>query len=211
MTVRTSGRPETFPRRGPAIHLGFAIPKGNRLDYLLEKATELGAAAIEPVLFQRSVAGAEELSAEKQTRWLGQCIAAAKQSALDRLPTIAQIRPLEQWLIAAAGKTGGTSETLAGQDQDEGKTATTPLAPRQIILLMGDASRQAVAIGQALLPLPQVPDEIYILVGPEGGMTDDERQQAVRAGFVAVRIGQTTLRVETAAVAMLAAVSAFYT
>jgi 16S rRNA (uracil1498-N3)-methyltransferase len=197
MTVRTAGRPELTPRRAPAIHLGFAVPKGNRLDYLLEKATELGAASIEPVMFQRSVAGAEELSAEKQARWLGQCIAAAKQSALDYLPTIAQIMPLEQWANIAA--------SLA-----DGKTPASPQAEsRQVVCLMGDASRQAVAINQAL-SLDR-PADIYLLVGPEGGITDEERELARRAGFQAVRIGWTTLRVETAVLALMSAVSAFYT
>ena len=185
MAVRITGKPEIFPRRTPVIALGFAVPKGNRLDYLLEKATELAVASIEPVIFQRSVAGAEEMTAEKQARWLGHCIAAAKQSALDYLPSIAQPTLLEQWVTAA------------------------PSVPEKAVRLMGDASMRAVSISQALPP--ETPEKIFVLIGPEGGITDEERNVAVRAGFVGVRIGWTTLRVETAAVAMLSAVNAIYT
>ena len=53
-------------RPEPVVHLAFAVPKGKRLDWLLEKATELGAASLQPVVFQRSVAGGEELSEGKR-------------------------------------------------------------------------------------------------------------------------------------------------
>ena len=64
-------------RVGPTVHLAFAVPKGNRLDWLLEKATELGAASLQPVIFNRSVAGGEELGENKFQRWMGHCISAA--------------------------------------------------------------------------------------------------------------------------------------
>lgn len=85
-------------RPSPAIELAFAVPKGKRLDWLLEKATELGVATLEPVIFARSVAGGDELSENAMGRWRGHCISAAKQCGLNWLPEIRQPMTLADWL-----------------------------------------------------------------------------------------------------------------
>ena len=166
-------------RQGPLIHLGFAQPKGKRLDWLLEKATELGAASLTPVRFERSVAGAEGLAAAARERWLGHCIAAAKQCGLDYLPRLEPPAGLEEFL--------------------EASRATLPLLGdlgADAILLKDAASRRA------------ADQDVRILVGPEGGLTPEERSLSLSAGFLPVRLGTTTLRIETAAVALLAAARA---
>ena len=165
-------------RCGAAIHLAFAVPKGKRLDWLLEKATELAAASLTPVLFERSVAGADALSPAKRERWRGHCIAAAKQCGLDLLPTLEEPIPLGAVLARSPAALG-----LLGERAD------------------------ACSVPEALARW-RPGREILLLVGPEGGLTDRERAAVAAAGFGAVRVGATTLRIETAAIALLAAARA---
>jgi len=170
------------PRRErpqPIVHVAFAVPKGNRLDWLLEKTTELGAASLRPTIFDRSIAGAEELSIAKRERWFGHCVAAAKQSRLDFLPEVAEPAPLPDRLSARGEALG----------------------------LLGDLEPDALPLPTALGPR-RTGQEVLVLVGPEGGLAPEERESTLAAGFLPVRLGHTTLRIETAAVAILAAVSA---
>ncbi|MDY6913480.1 MAG: RsmE family RNA methyltransferase [Planctomycetota bacterium] len=176
-------------RIGPEVHLAFAVPKGRRLGWLLEKATELGAAGLRPVRFTRSVAGkGSPLTAEHRRRWLSHCLAAAKQSGLNFLPEMPQPHdplPLEQYLA----ETGSDRSASA-------------------IRLLGDTANDSVPLAESLQGKTLTrPAAIHALIGPEGGLTDTERAAALAAGFVPVRIGQTVLRVETAAIALLAGTS----
>ena len=164
-------------RPRPIVHLAFAVPKGKRLDWLLEKATELGAASLQPVRFERSVSTGELSDAKKQ-RWQGHCIAAAKQCGINFLP---QIRPSISF-----------EEVLNSSDK--------------LFSMLGDAGENAIPIAQALANVEE--SEILLLIGPEGGLTQAELGEGVSAGLVAVRLGSTTLRVETAAIALLAAAMA---
>ena len=163
----------------PRLHLAFAVPKGRRLDWLLEKATELGAASLEPVRFERSVAGPDDLSGARRERWLGHCIAAAKQARLDFLPDLAPPAALAHF--AAMMRPG----------------------------IYGHVGRGALPVTEAVARLGQV-QAISILIGPEGGLTEDERALLDRAGLIAVRLGRTVLRVETASLALLAAVQSLW-
>ena len=183
VTATVEGVRGPAARPGPAVHLGFAVPKGSRLDWLIEKATELGVATLRPVRFERSVAGAGEFLEAKRAKWLAHAIAAAKQSGLDYLPAIEDPLPLEKF--AAAGGPG----------------------------IYGDLAADAQPIAQALRSLaaggPQkLARGLAVVVGPEGGLTEAERAALRAGGFTPVRLGRTTLRIETAAVAILAAVSA---
>jgi len=166
------------PRVGPAVHLAFAVPKGKRLDWLLEKATELGAASLRAVVFARSVAGGEELTPARRRRWQGHCVAAAKQCGLDLLPGIEPTTDVEGLLAASSGRLG-----LLGAASDDARALPDALARRD---------------GR----------DVVVAVGPEGGLCDDEVERFAAAGFVPVRLGWTVLRTETAAVALLAAVTA---
>ncbi len=181
VTVTIRNRRQFDAPAGVSVKLAFAEPKGKRLDWLLEKATELAAAAIQPVIFERSVAGgeSEKMSPSKRRRWLKHCIAAAKQSGLNFLPELCEPVPLAS-LLASVGQAVG----IVGVCEDSG------LSP-------AEAMKQHSA-GQP----------VTILVGPEGGMTDAELAAAVGAGFKPVRLGTTVLRIETAAIAMLAAIRA---
>ncbi len=182
-------------RPGPVLHLAFATPKGKRLDWLLEKATELGAASLQPVLFERSVAGGD-LTAAKRERWLAHCIAAAKQSGLNWLPERRAPLPLADLLAGSLPPV-----RLLGEASDDALPVRQALRPPQ--------SGNPNAKPETRNPESEIRDvESAILIGPEGGLTDGERAAAVGAGFVPVRLGAATLRIETAAVALLAAVIA---
>jgi len=185
LVVEIGQRPQPAERPGPLVHLAFAVPKGRRLDWLLEKATELGAASLRPVFFERSVAGRRRtpghggFTQAKRGRWLAHCISAAKQCGLDFLPEIAPPARLADFLRA----------------------------PQEGVRLVGHAGPEAQTVMDALAGW-RAARPVWLLVGPEGGLTQPEIAAAGRSGFRPVRLGRTTLRVETAAVALLAAVVA---
>jgi len=176
VAVHVERRHPAEERSTPQIHVAFAIPKGKRLDWLLEKATELGAASVQAVTFNRSVAGKGERTPGKRRRWEGHCIAAAKQCGQQFLPDIRPPVALAEFLGSLEGA----------------------------LCLLGSTADDAASVPQVLARhAPAQP--IVLLVGPEGGLTDAEHDSACEAGFEAVRLGRTTLRTETAAVALLAA------
>ncbi|MDY7009791.1 MAG: RsmE family RNA methyltransferase [Planctomycetota bacterium] len=164
---RATDRPE------PLVELAFAVPKGKRLDWLLEKTTELSAARLQPVIFERSVA-----KTAPSNRWRRTCIAAAKQCGNNFLPEIAEAKTLKNF--------------LASTDAD--------------IKILGHAGGK--------MGIPTVMKEwssgkrIVILIGPEGGLSGDETTAAGEGGFANISLGNLTLRIETAAITLLAAVNA---
>jgi len=179
VTVQVRDRRQLERPGGARVHLAFAEPKGKRLDWLLEKATELAATSFQPVLFKRSIAVSERLSAAKRQRWIGHCISAAKQSGLDFLPELREPVPVTELVVATRSSLG-------------------------VVGICGDAE---LSPGEVLSKAAKGED-ISILVGPEGGMTKAELAGAIEAGFKPVRLGSTTLRIETAAIALLAATRA---
>ncbi|MBN1943777.1 MAG: 16S rRNA (uracil(1498)-N(3))-methyltransferase [Phycisphaerae bacterium] len=160
------------------VHVAFAVPKGKRLDWLLEKATELAAAALQPIRFERSVAGGEELSDATRDRWWSHCIAAAKQSGLAWLPALHDPTPLSVFLRQ-------NTEALC---------------------LVGDITPDASSLKDVLSNRQPPPEDVILLIGPEGGFTPAEQDAIRTAGYRPVRLGATTLRIETAAAALLAGV-----
>ena len=176
VVMHVTARRTCRPPPPPVIHLAFAAPKGKRIDWLVEKATELGAASLQRVIFDRSPPAAKTESAAKGDKLLGHCISAAKQSGLNFLPKLPAPTTL--------------AEILTARDNS--------------LRLLGDTGPGALQLGEAIegkLPCQTV----MLLVGPEGGLTESERGESIAAGFVPVRIARTTLRTETAAVALLAA------
>lgn len=174
----------------PGVHLGFAVPKGKRLDWLLEKATELAAASLWPVVFERSVA-----AGGKADRWAGHCLSAAKQCGLNWLPVLHEPRSLPDFLAGAWDKAprGAESRTifLAGDLLDSAASLAEVFQAESL----GNSDGHGF-------------DEVVLLIGPEGGFTEGERQAIAAGGFQPVRLGTTTLRIETAAIALLAGIRA---
>lgn len=155
-----------------------AVPKGERADWMVEKLSELGAAAFIPLAAARSVVLPQ--GSNKHQRWVRIATESAKQSRRSGVMQIGELRPLGQVLeIIRQGTPGICLSTWP---------ASVPIAR---------ALRRAEPGGPLLL-----------LVGPEGGWTDDELIECDRAGAVQARLTPTILRVETAAVAAAAIVAA---
>lgn len=158
------------------LTLAVALPKAPRQAYLIEKCTELGVAAIQPIVAANSVVRPGHGLVD---RWTRRAIEACKQSGRAWIPAISSPKSFDEVLdgVAAHGAT-----TLA--DLRAGATSFLTLLQQ----------REAGA-------------SIMVLVGPEGGWTDDEREAASEAGATIVRVAPTVLRIETAAVTVCAAVA----
>lgn len=158
---------------GPRIHLAMGMPANERMDGLVEKATELGVASIQPLITQRSVLRLSGERAQKRVQhWQGIATAACEQCGRNRLPHIAPIRKLADWL------------------------GDLPSATARFLL-----SPQAEST--ALLPVLPEGHHAYVLSGPEGGLSDDEEALACAAGFTPATLGPRVLRADTAPLAAL--------
>lgn len=163
-----------------AVTLAVGMPANERMDWLIEKAAELGATAIQPLECQRSVLKLSGARAEKRVaHWQEVAIAACEQSGRTSVPTIHPIQPASTWLAAQAkaDSTGSAHYVLSLRDA-RGLTAALNSA--------GDLSSAC------------------FFSGPEGGLTEDEERAALSAGFKAVSLGPRTLRADTAPIAALA-------
>lgn len=157
-----------------ALTLVQGIARGERMDLIVQKATELGVTAIQPVAMTRSVVRLDDdARAKKLAHWRGVAIAASEQCGRATLPVIAEPVGFAAWLRQPSG---------AG-------TRRIQLAP--------DA-------GAALAAAAAGAKRVELLVGPEGGLDEPERDAALAAGYRACRLGPRVLRSETAAVAALA-------
>jgi 16S rRNA (uracil1498-N3)-methyltransferase len=157
------------PPRLPRVHVGSALPKGERQNVLLDMATQLGMASFTPLACARGVAAAH---AAAYARWERVCRAACKQALVRHLP---ELRP------AAAPADFVRGLCAAG--------ARVVLADRT---------------GAATVPLDDSDGDIGLIVGPEGGFTDEEREAMVAACARPLRLAAHVLRVETAVVSGLA-------
>jgi 16S rRNA (uracil1498-N3)-methyltransferase len=163
-----------------AVHLLAGITANERMDWLVEKATELGAASITPITAERSVLKLKGERADKKlAHWQGVAVAAAEQCGRNRVTRIDAASTVAQWLAQhSAGAEAGVRLVLSLSE------GTRPL---------NDAVQ-----GQTTVTL---------LSGPEGGLTPAEEAQALAAGFVPVTLGPRVLRAETAPLAVLAALT----
>jgi 16S rRNA (uracil1498-N3)-methyltransferase len=176
----------TPARESPlAITLYQGVPKGRKMDLVVEKATELGVAAIVPFASAFS-AGAATVTASKRERWRRIATAAAKQSARTRIPEVAAALTFPEVLAAA---------------RPDAATAGTALA----LLLFEGADAPALA---AVRDPARAPASAAVVVGPEGGFSRDEVAAARDAGFQVVGAGPRILRTETAALVAVALVQA---
>ncbi len=189
------------------LTLAVAMSKAHRQGYLVEKCTELGVAAIWPIIAAHSVTRPGEAAVEK---WSRRAIEAAKQSDRAWVPDIAPVGSFAHAL-------GRASEFSIGLICDLADDAV----PIQYVLEKpatggvsgGTEKRSIMAPGSIRLePGPRrqstMENSIIAFVGPEGGWTDDERQAARSAGLTSVSLSPTILRAETAAVAICAVVAA---
>jgi 16S rRNA (uracil1498-N3)-methyltransferase len=150
------------------------------MDWLVEKATELGVSGLQPLMTERSVLRLSGERAEKKVaHWHSVAVAASEQCGGNRVPPVQPVSTLSAWLAHLPVTGGGARLLLSLQPHSPGlREAVAALAP--------DAP-------------------ITLLSGPEGGLSPAEEEAALASGFVAVSLGQRTLRAETAALAALAA------
>jgi 16S rRNA (uracil1498-N3)-methyltransferase len=154
------------------ITLVQGVSRSERMDWTLQKATELGVAAINPVLTARSVVRLDEKqAARKREHWRGIVIGACEQSGRAKIPSISVPMTLREYLATVR--------------KDGMRLVLSPSAPA------------------SLVGLASMPTKVELLIGPEGGLDDDELIAAQKAGFMPVRLGPRVLRTETAAVVAL--------
>jgi len=159
-----------------AVHLLAGITANERMDWLVEKATELGAASITPLLAERSVLKLKgERGEKKRAHWQAIAIAACEQCGRNRVPVVHEAVELAAWLASA------------GQ--------AVPAERLVLSLRAGSTALQGRAPGAA---------PVVLLSGPEGGLSPAEEALAVAQGFAPVGLGARVLRAETAALAALA-------
>jgi 16S rRNA (uracil1498-N3)-methyltransferase len=159
------------------VHILQGLPKGDKLEWVLQKGTELGATAFHPVATARSVVKLEPRRAEERTaRWSKIVEEAARQCRRNDVPTVHVPRPLVE---AARSLAQGTT------------------------LLVLDEEESAVPLGEAFRSCaPGAP--VALVVGPEGGLDRDEVSALRALGARPVTLGRRILRTETAALAALA-------
>ncbi len=170
----------TLPAESLVIRVGVGLARRERFRWLVEKLTELGVREITPLATLRFPVHARGASGGSLTGRLRQvAVGALKQSKRTHLPVISRTTPLSEFL-----------------EQDRAGGVRILLDERAGRMPVGDA------IGMDGDP------EYTVLLGPEGGFTDEERDAAIRCGFEPVSLGRARLRVETAAVAAVAAIRA---
>lgn len=163
-----------------AVTLAQALPEGTKMDWIIEKAVELGVTAIEPLAAQRSVVKLSAERAEKRhAHWQAVIVAAAEQCGRNRIAALAPVAPLAAWLAAPAAAP---------------RLLFSPRATLSLADWASDGGARAVCL----------------MVGPEGGFSDEEEDAAVQSGAIRLSIGPRVLRTETAALAALAALCALW-
>ncbi len=183
-----------------AIGLAQALPAGDRMDWVVEKAVELGAVAIQPLFSRRSLLRLDGARAARRLEhWRRVAVAACMQCGRDRVPTVLGPVALASW-VAAPGEPGASAAGAAGA-VGASIDAAAPRVPAPT------AARWLLSPhdGDRLAALGPVPAAAWLLVGPEGGLDDDERARALAAGWRPLRLGPRILRTETAGLAALAA------
>ena len=168
------GTHHAIEREAPrVVHLAVGMPANERMDWLVEKATELGVASIQPLMTAHGVLRlAGERADKKRAHWEAIAIAACEQCGRNRVPLIHPVQALAGWLAGSA------------------------TAHARFILSLADGTRAVRDIA------PDV-DGALVLSGPEGGLSPGEEKDAMARGFAPLTLGPRVLRAETAALSAL--------
>ncbi len=173
---------ETFAPEPPppvAVTLAVGLPKADKMDFILEKATELGVSRVIPFRSSRTIPRVDPSDAKKRLlRWERVALAAAKQCGSGRVPEVSGIVPFNEALLQAARHDG------------------------RVVFYEGERTFTLKNVFSGMSGVSSV----ALVVGPEGGFSPDEVREAVAAGCRCAGLGNRILRVETAALAVLAMV-----
>lgn len=163
-----------------AVTLAQALPEGSKMDWIIEKAVELGVTALQPLSAQRCVVRlSAERAAKKSAHWQGIIIAAAEQCGRNRLPHLADPTDFSGWIA---------------QTDMHKRILLTPRAAQPL----SDWARHHPA------------QPVTLMVGPEGGFSEAEEKAALSQGALPLSMGPRVLRTETAGLAALAALNALW-
>jgi 16S rRNA (uracil1498-N3)-methyltransferase len=177
-----------------AVNLVMGMPANERMEWLVEKATELGVTSIQPLMTERTVLRLSGERAEKKVaHWQAIAVAACEQSGRNRVPLVHPVLSWAAWLATAA------------------KRAKQP--GLRCVLSVRNASIAAQAFAKPsdawTTPTPYVPgmalpvSSIECICGPEGGLSPAEETAAIASGYQPVGLGERVLRSETAPLAAL--------
>lgn len=161
---------EDFP---PALHLGIGLLKGKKMDFIIQKITELGISSLHP--FRSQYCAAQDLAADRLPRWQKIAQEACKQCNRPKPPDLHTVTDYQDMLY------------VCGQDEYDLK------------LIFWEEEGQK-SLQEALGPLQEIKSAL-ILIGPEGGFSSSEVADAVAAGYHPVTLGRRILRAETAVIA----------
>lgn len=165
------------------VTLAQGLAGGDKMDWLIEKAVELGVDAIQPLQATRSVVRLSgERAQKRQAHWQALVQAACEQCGRNRLPQVAPVANFETWLA----QSGGAGARLL----------VSPRAQQSLPAFVAERREALIANG------------VTLLIGPEGGLSPEEEQAARQAGFTGVSLGPRILRTETAGLACLATLNA---
>jgi 16S rRNA (uracil1498-N3)-methyltransferase len=180
------GQHHAIERESPLqVTLLQGLAGAERMDYVIQKAVEMGVAAIAPLTMARSVTRLDAARASKRAEhWRAVIVASCEQCGRNRLPLLHPLRDFDAAL---------------GSPDDPGATTGAALS---LVLSPGE--------GSSLTAFDRPSGAIRLLIGPEGGLTPEELAAAQRAGFRAAQLGPRVLRTETAGVAALAAMNSLW-
>lgn len=173
-----------------AVHLAVGMPANDRMDWLVEKATELGVASIRPLVTAHTVLRLKgERAEKKQAHWQSVAVATCEQCGGNRVPTVHPVTDFGDWLASPAAQAANTADGSA----------------LRVVLSLADGTQPLAQVlrGHPVGPTP-TSAPLLCLSGPEGGLSPAEDAQARAAGWHPVGLGARVLRAETAALAALA-------
>ena len=155
------------------VHLAVGMPANDRMDWLVEKSTELGVASIQPLMTERSVLRLSGERAEKKVaHWQSVAISSCEQCGGNRVPLVHPLQTLAQWL------------------------KSSPVASHKFLLSLRDGAQPIPTHTSGNMV-------VWFLSGPEGGLSPAEEEAALSTGFTPATLGPRVLRAETAALAAL--------
>ena len=214
VAVRVGAAWPALPEMAQRLTLAVGMPANERMDTLVEKATELGVHAIQPLECERSVLRLSgERAQRKREHWQAVAVAASEQCGRAWVPQVAEVCPLSMWLQAlplakervavdshADPGTGSEADTEGGETKGADGTAE---ALRLVLSFSPEAVSPAAAL-QTLAAKDGDGHSVLALSGPEGGLSPAEEAAARAAGFQPVTLGPRVLRADTAPLALLA-------
>jgi len=194
------------------ITLAQAIPKGKNMDLIVQKAVEIGAAEIAPLISERTIVHLEaRKAAQKQAKWQQVAIEAAKQCGQNWLPTVHLPKtPKEFFLEIEAGVPAAPKQREGGSPAQNSRLEPTPKSGSELRLigsLQSDAMHLKTVLADYEREHQTRPASVLMCVGPEGDFTPAELNLARSHGCRPITLGPIILRVETAAIYCLSVLS----